>query len=566
MKQNQQTQVTATVESTGSGPNYTVTIPESVSLGTLSSDENNIQTYEVAVKSNASNGFLTVTGETAGELQYGQHSIPYTGTFGTQVVDLANIKTRNEEVLLLGEIQVQAEDVAKAVAGNYTGTKVFTMQWSKTNTSDSEEIVGGGNAGGNLSTGSTLTGGSTLGMNTLPSNKLTGTSTLGTGQLSSSSLGLASSGSLSGVQTGDASNGISIWASLLLASLVTLLYVGKKKLKLHLRTGKLAGGLALFLALFAVPGMNLTAEAASGTVYTCQVSPEYRHPVTGVIEDAGGESGYATGQGVVGSCVASTGILEVTDQGSYYLTVRLGMMDYTSNHSFWVQTVGESSWSSPAVGVTGSGTDSNGSTLDVCIQVPSENSIVRCSMYVDVMGREVVYYFYPSNYTAGNQTNMTATMVTESSGSQSANESEATGNTNAGSTTAGNTASTSSTGAASSTSLGGTSSTLSQSASLTSEEAEETDDTVQTSEVLTKSEAGETTLLSDEVGLILSTDSEEDETAMQQTSGEGSYLQRTLLTMFAVIVSGLSLLAGAGFLLYYCRKNWNRWGGALDDV
>jgi LPXTG-motif cell wall-anchored protein len=385
---------------------------------------------------------------------------------------------------------------------------------------------------------------------------LTGTSTLGTGQLSSSSLGLASSGSLSGVQTGDASNGISIWASLLLASLVTLLYVGKKKLKLHLRTGKLAGGLALFLALFAVPGMNLTAEAASGTVYTCQVSPEYRHPVTGVIEDAGGESGYATGQGVVGSCVASTGILEVTDQGSYYLTVRLGMMDYTSNHSFWVQTVGESSWSSPAVGVTGSGTDSNGSTLDVCIQVPSENSIVRCSMYVDVMGREVVYYFYPSNYTAGNQTNMTATMVTESSGSQASNASGATGST-------GNS---SSAGATSSTSLGGTSSTLSQSASLTSEAAEGTDETVQTSEALTKTEAGETSLLSDEVGLILSTDSTKDETAMQQTSGEGSYLQRTLLTMFAVIVSGLSLLAGAGFLLYYCRKNWNRWGGALDDV
>lgn len=79
-----------------------------------------------------------------------------------------------------------------------------------------------------------------------------------------------------------------------------------------------------------------TARAASGTVYTCSVTPSYSNPVTGEIEDAGGEAGYATGQGMVQSVVYSTGILEVTDSGEYYLTVRLGMMDYASGHSFWV--------------------------------------------------------------------------------------------------------------------------------------------------------------------------------------------------------------------------------------
>ena len=110
-------------------------------------------------------------------------------------------------------------------------------------------------------------------------------------------------------------------------------------------------------------------------------------------------------------------VLEVTDSGEYYLTVRLGMMDYASGHSFWVQNVGDSGWSAPAVGQTGSGSDGNGTTADICIQVPSENCVVRASMYVEPMGREVIYYFYPSGYSEGNTTDMTATMVTAASGS-----------------------------------------------------------------------------------------------------------------------------------------------------
>ena len=81
-----------------------------------------------------------------------------------------------------------------------------------------------------------------------------------------------------------------------------------------------------------------TARAASGTVYTCSVTPSYSNPVTGEIEDAGGEAGYATGQGMVQSVVYSTGILEVTDSGEYYLTVRLGMMD--SGFRMWVIPAG----------------------------------------------------------------------------------------------------------------------------------------------------------------------------------------------------------------------------------
>lgn len=45
------------------------------------------------------------------------------------------------------------------------------------------------------------------------------------------------------------------------------------------------------------------AYAASGTVYSCTINRCYAHPVTGVIEDSGGESSYATGQGMVEGCI-----------------------------------------------------------------------------------------------------------------------------------------------------------------------------------------------------------------------------------------------------------------------
>ena len=194
----------------------------------------------------------------------------------------------------------------------------------------------------------------------------------------------------------------------------------------------IAGLLAVFVLAVMGAGMSaVPVQAASGNVYTCVIHPCYAHPVTGVIEDSGGEASYATGQGMVEGAVYPTGILELTDSGEYYLTIRMSLMDYTSNHSFWVQNVGDSGWSSPAIGVTGNGTDDNGATADICMQVPSENCVVRGSMYVEPMGRDVIFYLYPSDYTAGNNTNMNATIVTEASGSGSS------GSTSSGSNSSG---------------------------------------------------------------------------------------------------------------------------------
>lgn len=312
-------------------------------------------------------------------------------------------------------------------------------------------------------------------------------------------------------------------------------------------------------------------RAASGNIYTCVIHPCYAHPVTGVIEDSGGEASYATGQGMVDGAVYTTGILELTDSGEYYLTIRMSLMDYTSNHSFWVQNVGDSNWSSPAIGVTGNGTDDNGATADICMQVPSENCVVRGSMYVEPMGRDVIFYLYPSDYTAGNNTNMNATIVTEASGSGGTSTYSGSGSTSteSGTSGSGSTNTQSESTGNGNASLSGSS--LQSDSELLSSDSSDTEPVDNSTEAPALSssideEAQPTPStdaeLSDAQGLSLSTaaDTVEEAEDMAGSSGGSVFVMGT-----AVTVSGLILMGTAAVIVYFFRKNWRRWGGGYDD-
>lgn len=301
------------------------------------------------------------------------------------------------------------------------------------------------------------------------------------------------------------------------------------------RVKKVFAGLlaALLLAVTGAGAEPLPVKAAGGSVYTCVIHPCYAHPVTGVIEDSGGEASYATGQGMVDGAVYTTGILELTDSGEYYLTIRMSLMDYTSGHSFWVQNVGDSGWSTPALGVTGNGTDSNGATADICIQVPSENCVVRGSMYVEPMGRDVIFYLYPSDYTAGNSTDMNAAIVTSASGSSTS---------------------------------GGSLSSSGSEDSQTSEEGEDTEEASALSSSIEEAAApsGDSaadTELNDAQGLSLST---AEQASASETDG-GSGENAAFAVGAAVTISGLILMGAAALIVYFFRKNWRRWGGGYDD-
>lgn len=341
---------------------------------------------------------------------------------------------------------------------------------------------------------------------------------------------------------------------------------------------------AVFVAGFVLSvtgaGENLV-QAATGTVYTCVVHPCYAHPVTGEIEDSGGESSYATGQGMVEGVIDSTGILELTDSGEYYLTIRMSLMDSTSNHSFWVQDTGDSQWASPAVGVTGNGTDSNGTTADVCVQVPSENCIVRVAMHVDPMGRDVVFYLYPSDYVEGNSTDMTPAIVTMTSGEESTTanggennnsmvsepqsvESEASSqnNTSPAESESGDSAGASSQGDSTENESERKDSTENE--SVRKESTEST--THELSSSITEaanpqSDISAESTLRGAQGLSLST-----EEGTQEGSKDKESLDHDIFAVgITVTFSGLILMGAAASIIYFFRRNWRRWGGAFDD-
>lgn len=275
------------------------------------------------------------------------------------------------------------------------------------------------------------------------------------------------------------------------------------------------------ILLLALGLLSLTVRAASGTVYTCTVNPCYAHPVTGEIEDAGGSSSTATGQGMVEGALGGSGILEVTDGGEYYLTIRMSLMDYSSGHSFQVQEVGGSGWNSVEASRTGSGSDDSGTTADMRIQVPSESCVVRCSMYVEPMGRDVIFYFYPSDYAVGNTTNMAAEIVTESSsGSQSGS---------------GNSADTENSAVQSATDDGSTSGSASVSQSADSD-------------------------LDNAQGLSLSTAPDSAENVSETSENTGPLTWILILTVSITLSGAILMLLGA-YLVYLFRKNWKRWGG-----
>lgn len=276
----------------------------------------------------------------------------------------------------------------------------------------------------------------------------------------------------------------------------------------------------ILVVILSLGSLSKDVKASSGNVCSCQIARTYQHPVTGKVEDSGGNSSKATGQGMVEGAISSKGLLEVTDSGDYYLTFRISLVDYTSDLTFSVQKRGASGFQVQSVTQTATGKDNNGTTKDLRIKLPSQDSIIRCSMYVKPMGRNVIFYFYPGNYTTGNSVGMKALMVTTSNTNNTSNTSNA-NNTN---------------------------STASQQTTTASQEsiAKSNDDSLNSAQGLSLSTAPKTT-------------------TKKKTSSEKSVGTWILILTVSMTLSGLILLGVAAVIVYYFRKNWDKWGDDQDE-
>ena len=152
--------------------------------------------------------------------------------------------------------------------------------------------------------------------------------------------------------------------------------------------------LALMAGITSVPVL-----AASPGIYTATATSHYKHPTTGLIEDSGGEGSYVLGQSMTDSALNKAALVEVDPQGNTYVTVRLNLMDNIQNPQFQVD--GSRNGNFSAVSATVMQEDFTENTTDFRMQVPDENAIIRCNMYVIPMGRDVIFYITVGDLKSG---------------------------------------------------------------------------------------------------------------------------------------------------------------------
>ena len=158
--------------------------------------------------------------------------------------------------------------------------------------------------------------------------------------------------------------------------------------------------LALMAGITSVPVL-----AASPGIYTATATSHYRHPPTGVIEDSGGESSYVLGQSMTDSALNKAALVEVDSSGATWVTIRLNLMDNIQSPQFQVD--------GSSVSATLMQEDYSNNTADYRMRVNSENSIIRCNMYVIPMGREVIFYITVGGLSSGSGDFVTSITVQE---------------------------------------------------------------------------------------------------------------------------------------------------------
>ncbi len=161
-------------------------------------------------------------------------------------------------------------------------------------------------------------------------------------------------------------------------------------------------GMVVMLVL--VAGItSVPALAASNGIYIATATPHYKHPMTGKIEDAGGDGSAVLGQSMTESATYKKALVEVDPAGNTYITVRLQLMDNIQNPQFQVD--------GKSVSASLMQEDYTNNTADYRMKVNSENSIIRCNMYVIAMGRDVIFYITVSNLQAGSGDFITSVKV-----------------------------------------------------------------------------------------------------------------------------------------------------------
>ena len=160
-----------------------------------------------------------------------------------------------------------------------------------------------------------------------------------------------------------------------------------------LKIFKVLCGIVVVLALNVAGITAMSVYAADNGIYIATATPHYRNPQTGAIEDSGGDGSEVLGQSMTESATYKKALVEVDKAGNTYITIRLKLMDNIRNPQFQVDGA--------SVSAELMQEDYTNNTADYRMKVNSENSVIRCSMNVIAMGRDVIFYITVSDLTGG---------------------------------------------------------------------------------------------------------------------------------------------------------------------
>lgn len=300
-------------------------------------------------------------------------------------------------------------------------------------------------------------------------------------------------------------------------------------------------GMVVMLVL-AASITSVPALAASNGIYIATATPHYKHPTTGVVEDAGGDGSATLGQSMTESATYKKALVEVDPDGNTYITVRLQLMDNIQNPQFQVD--------GKAVTATlmqeNYGSLSKDNTADYRMKVNSENSVIRCNMYVIAMGREVVFYITVSNLQEGSGDFITSVKVVEP---EPDNTTPPATSTTEPDTSATEPPATSTTEPAASTTVPDTSTTVPDTSEPTTETTTPSEETATPS----TSDTEETTGKEDETegagGLV---EYDENGNIVNNTADENSgEADNSNLGTFEIVIGVVAVVAVAGFCVWY---------------
>lgn len=181
---------------------------------------------------------------------------------------------------------------------------------------------------------------------------------------------------------------------------------------------QLSGSLAVWIISAMLSGLSAPAAmAAEPGTYLVTMTPSYRDPETGDIEDPGNNE--AIGQGMTEKLCGPVGLLEVDASGNTYLTVRYYLSQFIRDVSFEERSSGsysdlsyeEVKTAEPVEGATDLN-DKYGYT-DYRMKINGIDSVFRGKAYIEPMGRSVVYFFTASDPVAGSGDFVTGTQAEE---------------------------------------------------------------------------------------------------------------------------------------------------------